>query len=146
LDIGSGSGILCAYFSILAKSGQIIGVEHIPELADASRRLLEMSGHGGNVKIVCSDGRLGFPGAAPYVNYINTCRYDAIHVGAAASKIPRALMDQLAIGGCLLSPVGQAGGNQFMKKICREQDGSYREEDLFGVRYVPLTSAEDQVY
>jgi protein-L-isoaspartate O-methyltransferase len=82
-------------------------------------------------------------------------RYDAIHVGAAASKNPQALLDQLAEGGCLLSPVGEAGGSQvccannyrqFMKKMVREQGGSYQEENLFGVRYVPLTSVEDQVY
>ncbi|KAJ7197436.1 protein-L-isoaspartate O-methyltransferase [Mycena pura] len=112
LDIGSGSGYLCAvlhhlvtsYTSVrptdqsatAAVSGHVVGIEHIPELLDWSlqnlkkdertRRAVESNA----IEIHAGDGRLGYPSGGPY---------DAIHVGAAAPTIPEPLILQLAAPG-----------------------------------------------
>jgi len=51
----------------------------------------------GEIKIVCGDGREGYAPEAPY---------DIIHVGAGTSEIPKALIEQLKIGGKLIIPYG----------------------------------------
>lgn len=106
LDVGSGTGILCAYMAhMMPAGGAIVGVEHIPSLAAASlanlrksastRQLLES----GAIRIEVGDGYAGWPMGAPY---------QAIHVGAAAPTLPPALLAQLAPGGRMVIPVGRA--------------------------------------
>ena len=81
LDVGSGTGILCAAFYECKKTGNqettVVGIEHIKELTESSIHNLNISYsqplNSGCIKIVCGDGRLGYPDEAPY---------DAIHVGA----------------------------------------------------------------
>eukprot|EP00617_Octactis_speculum_P007984 CAMPEP_0185777172 /NCGR_PEP_ID=MMETSP1174-20130828/88511_1 /TAXON_ID=35687 /ORGANISM="Dictyocha speculum, Strain CCMP1381" /LENGTH=113 /DNA_ID=CAMNT_0028465451 /DNA_START=423 /DNA_END=764 /DNA_ORIENTATION=- len=90
----------------------------------------------GKLAILREDGYQGYAPAGPY---------DAIHVGAAPERIPEPLLEQLKVGGCLLIPVGPAEGNQEFVKIVKRQDGSYQSESLFGVRYVPLTTLEQQL-
>jgi protein-L-isoaspartate(D-aspartate) O-methyltransferase len=99
LDVGSGTGILCAVFALLVgPTGRVVGVEHVEALVRASRASLAAVGEGGGahvaaalscVEVVCGDGRLGWPAGAPY---------DVIHVGAAAASLPRELVEQLAPG------------------------------------------------
>lgn len=81
LDVGSGTGILCAAFYEMCKTGKadtlVIGIEHIEHLAQSSYGNLSKSYadplNAGCIKIICGDGRLGYAPEAPY---------DAIHVGA----------------------------------------------------------------
>jgi protein-L-isoaspartate(D-aspartate) O-methyltransferase len=80
------------------------------------------------VKIVAGDGSLGLPEAAPY---------DAIIVSAAAPSVPPALIEQLAPGGRLLIPVGDAN-QQFLQLVQRDQQGNIRVQTLEGCRFVPL--------
>ena len=68
--------------------------------------------------MICGDGRLGYPDGKPY---------DAIHVGAAAYPVPEALIEQLAIGGMLVVPVGPDGGDQQIKKFVKQKNGSVTE-------------------
>ena len=90
LDVGSGTGILCAVFGCLVgPTGRVVGVEHVEPLVRASRASLAAVGALTCVEVVCGDGRLGWPAGAPY---------DAIHVGAAAASLPRELVEQLAPG------------------------------------------------
>ena len=105
LDVGCGSGYLCAAFHELVKgpdnTGKVVGIEHIEPLAQLSvenlRKSYSSALESKAIEIVCGDGRQGYPEEAPY---------DGIHVGAAAPEVPQALLQQLKIGGKLVIPVG----------------------------------------
>jgi len=94
LDVGSGTGILCAGFyemvkeSLPSKEIKVVGIEHIEGLARSSLVNLSKSYKPqleyGLLKIVCGDGRQGFAECAPY---------DAIHVGAGTLEVPPALIE-----------------------------------------------------
>lgn len=140
LDVGSGTGYLTACFAIMVGSqGRAVGIEHIPELASKSITNIEKSKAApllkeGSLSIQVGDGRLGWAEAAPY---------DAIHVGAAAPEIPKALIEQLKPGGRLVIPVGTFF--QDLQVIDKEEDGSVSVRTETSVRYVPLTSREEQL-
>ena len=90
--MGSGSGYLCAAFYELVKTEDkktcVVGIEHIDELVDWSvsnlRKSYSEQLDSAEIKMVCGDGRLGYPQEAPY---------DVIHVGAAAPVVPQALIE-----------------------------------------------------
>ena len=81
-------------------------------LAETAQKTLERLGYR-NAKIVTGDGSLGLPEAAPF---------DAIIVSAAAPRIPQALVDQLAVGGRLLIPIGESE-QQVLQLVQRNADG-----------------------
>ncbi|GLJ30313.1 hypothetical protein SUGI_0599700 [Cryptomeria japonica] len=130
LDVGSGSGYLSAVFALMVgENGRTVGVEHIPQLVKRSvdsikkgpaAHLLEK----GALSIHVADGKKGFPDAAPY---------DAIHVGAAAAELPKALVDQLKPGGRMVIPVVDS-----LMIIDKLEDGTIHEHSAMDVRYVPL--------
>ena len=124
LEIGAGSGYQAAVLSKLAK--QVYGVEIVPELAEGARRTLESLGID-NVKIICADGRKGWPEGAPY---------DGIVVAAAAEQVPDALVEQLAEGGRLVIPVGGRWGQALQASTKR--DGKLHPEELCRCVFVPL--------
>jgi protein-L-isoaspartate(D-aspartate) O-methyltransferase len=125
LEIGAGSGYQTALLAELAS--QVFAVERYASLAETAQKTLERLGYR-NAKIVTGDGSLGLSEAAPY---------DAIIVSAAAPRIPQALMDQLAVGGRLLIPVGEAD-QQVLQLVRRHADGSTTVRTLEGCRFVPL--------
>ncbi|MGB9122552.1 MAG: protein-L-isoaspartate(D-aspartate) O-methyltransferase [Candidatus Angelobacter sp.] len=125
LEIGAGSGYQTALLAELAS--QVFAVERYASLAETAQKTLERLGYC-NAKIVTGDGSLGLPEAAPY---------DAIIVSAAAPRIPQALMDQLAVGGRLLIPVGEAD-QQVLQLVQRHANGSTTVRTLEGCRFVPL--------
>ena len=89
LDVGSGSGYLCAAFlKMMEGEGKVVGIDHIQELVDWSRENLEKSFSeelkNDNIELVVGDGRVGYPEKAPY---------NCIHVGAAAAEIPESLLE-----------------------------------------------------
>jgi protein-L-isoaspartate(D-aspartate) O-methyltransferase len=86
----------------------------------------------GRIKIIQGDGRLGFAEYGPY---------DAIHVGAAAVKIPDELLIQLKKGGRMICPVGQS--TQQMEQYDKAVDGQIIKKTLMSVVYVPLTDLND---
>jgi protein-L-isoaspartate(D-aspartate) O-methyltransferase len=151
LDVGSGSGYLAAVFAKLVSDGnggggvsggtaatkttpgRVIGIDHIPELVETSisnvnndpnsKNLLES----GVLKLIVGDGWQGVPSEAPF---------DAIHVGAAAASVPRALIDQLKNGGRMVIPVGPEGREQKLAVVDKKIDGSVERNDVMGVVYV----------
>jgi protein-L-isoaspartate(D-aspartate) O-methyltransferase len=130
LEIGTGSGYQAG---ILAAMGcRVYTIEKDPVLSGKAEKTLASAGLAGEIKFFVGDGTLGLPEFAPY---------DAIIVTAGAPSIPPALKEQLKPdGGILVIPVGTMGV-QSLLKIVREGD-SYRQFDLGGVRFVPLTGEE----
>lgn len=130
LEIGTGSGYQTAILAELA--GSVFTVERIAELGrDAAARLAALGYR--NIRFRLGDGALGWSAAAPF---------DAIIVTAAARAMPPALTQQLAAGGRLVIPVGEPGGLQELILVEKSSDGTLRETDLMGVRFVPLVEGE----
>ena len=155
LDVGAGSGYLTHVFANMAQldsssaDGQVIGIDHIPELMDLARNNMRKSKEGrdlldsGKVQFITADGRLGWKKGAPY---------DAIHVGAAAEKLHPTLVEQLRAPGRMFIPVeaeekGSSlsrvgfGGGQYVWIVDKKADGSVHKEKILQVSYVPLTDA-----
>ena len=129
LEIGTGSGYAAAVLSRIVTT--VHTVERLGGLASSARRRLEMLGYT-NIVVHEGDGILGWPEHAPY---------DAIVVTAAAPKLPQPLLEQLAIGGRLVIPVGTSSDFQMLARVLRVTEHDYRTEELCGVRFVPLIGA-----
>jgi protein-L-isoaspartate(D-aspartate) O-methyltransferase len=126
LEIGAGSGYAAAVMGRLAR--QVIAVERHAELARLARERMERLGYR-NVRIVEGDGTGGLPAEAPF---------EAILCSASGSHVPETLRRQLAIGGILVMPVGEAEAVQNLVKVTRRGEEDFTEEDLGPVRFVPL--------
>jgi protein-L-isoaspartate(D-aspartate) O-methyltransferase len=124
LEIGTGSGYQCA---ILAELGaDVYSIEIVEPLAKRTHALLARLGYT-KLNLRIGDGYRGWPEAAPF---------DAIVVTAAPREIPQPLIDQLAMGGRLVIPVGT--DDQLLKVITRTPTGT-KTETLFDVKFVPMT-------
>ncbi|MBW8745261.1 MAG: protein-L-isoaspartate(D-aspartate) O-methyltransferase [Sphingomonas sp.] len=128
LEIGAGSGYAAAVISRIA--GQVYAIERHPQLAALARERMSALGYD-NVEIRTGDGTQGWPDVAPF---------DAILVAAGGPAIPQPLCRQLAIGGRLVIPVGDADEQRLMR-VTRRSEGNFEEEDLGDVRFVPLIGA-----
>jgi protein-L-isoaspartate(D-aspartate) O-methyltransferase len=127
LEIGTGSGYQAA---VLVELGaEVYSIEIVEPLARRAHRLLARLGYRLHARV--GDGYAGWPDAAPF---------DAIIVTAAPDHIPSALVDQLAIRGRLVIPVGGRDREQHLDVITRGRDGT-TTETLFPVRFVPMTGA-----
>lgn len=124
LEIGTGSGFQTALLTKLA--GQVFSIERIGALAEQARLNLKACGIESVVQRV-GDGTLGWPEFAPF---------DAILVGAASPEVPQPLLDQLAVGGQLLIPIGGREEQQLLR-IRRTAEGLERQT-LEAMRFVPL--------
>jgi protein-L-isoaspartate(D-aspartate) O-methyltransferase len=130
LEVGTGSGYGAAVLGRLAR--EVYSIERHPDLAElAAARLAELGFI--NVHVMTGDGTLGLPERAPY---------EAIVVTASGPKGPPALLDQLAIGGRIVIPVGDETDRQRLLRIDRHSETHYRSVDLGGVAFVPLVGAE----
>ena len=130
LDGGTGSGYAAAVLSRMA--AQVFTIERHPELAETARERLARLGYD-NVEVRCGDGTLGWPEEAPF---------DVIVVAAGSPKVPRALRDQLAIGGRLVIPVSVEGFGQRLLRLRRTGEDTFDEEEFGEVAFVPLVGAE----
>jgi len=128
LELGTGSGYQTALLCEIAQS--VISIERHAPLAELAQRHLARLGYR-NFEIVVGDGTLGYALRAPY---------DAIIVSAAAPEIPRALIEQLAIGGRMVLPVGSRE-LQDLVLVRKSQDGIFRAR-LDGCAFVPLIGQE----
>ena len=125
LEVGTGSGYQSAVLSRLVP--KVYTVERINGLLQKARechRELRMN----NIYSKHSDGSWGWPEHAPY---------PAIMVTAAPEEVPQSLLEQLAVGGRMVVPVGARTGGQTLKLITRNDKG-YEEQTLESVKFVPM--------
>jgi protein-L-isoaspartate(D-aspartate) O-methyltransferase len=126
LEVGAGSGYAAAVLSQIADA--VYAVERHPSLVEAAQARFARLGYD-NVEIHVGDGTLGWEQAAPF---------DVILVSAGGPKVPRALKQQLAIGGRLVIPVGASGRRQNLLRVTRTGEATFEEENLGLVKFVPL--------
>lgn len=125
LEVGTGSGYQAAVLARLCR--RLYTVErHAPLLKAAEALFAELRLT--NVTSIVGDGSRGWPEQAPF---------DRIMVTAAAIDIPPQFVEQLAIDGIMVLPVGLDDGDQRLVRVVRTADGA-ETEDLGGVRFVPL--------
>lgn len=124
LEVGTGSGYQAAVLAEIADSVYTIEIVE-PLAAEAAERLSRL-GYA-NVRVRAGDGYRGWPERAPF---------GAIVVTAAPDHVPQPLIDQLAVGGKLVIPVGSA--LQELLEITRTADGLV-ERRVLPVRFVPMT-------
>jgi protein-L-isoaspartate(D-aspartate) O-methyltransferase len=125
LEIGAGSGYQAAILAEMAQ--EVYTIERLPSLGHRAEQQLENMGYR-NVQVIVADGTLGWPPAAPY---------DAIIVTAGAPQVPQPLVEQLALGGRLVIPVGDLY-SQNLTRIRRTYQGNLKTEYLGGCRFVKL--------
>ena len=143
LDIGFGSGYLTVAMSkMMNDKGKVIGIEHMKELyllgqhniSKNHKNLLDSK----RIELILGDGRKGLKERAPF---------NCIHVGAAAERPPNELLEQLAVGGRLVIPLGtkdENQSNQFIYFIDKLSNGTFNYNKGLSVRYVNLTSVDKQ--
>lgn len=130
LEVGTGSGYAAAVLAEIAD--EVYTIERHQSLAhQATVRLMELNYH--NVHVLCGDGTLGWPEHAPY---------DGIVVAAGGPEAPRSLIEQLAVGGRLVIPVGPSVREQELVRITRINNDDVEIETLGAVRFVPLIGEE----
>jgi protein-L-isoaspartate(D-aspartate) O-methyltransferase len=124
LEIGTGSGYQAA---VLAELGaEVYTIEIVPSLAARSAKTLADLGYK-NVKVKAGDGYRGWPEHAPF---------DRIIVTAAPNHIPQPLVDQLAVGGRMVIPVGDYYQQM---TIVTKSDRGVAEQKTIDVVFVPMT-------
>lgn len=126
LEIGTGSGYQAAVLAELTP--HVYSVEIIEPLLEKARKALADSGYQ-SIRFRHADGYYGWAEAAPFDGIIVTC---------AAGHIPPPLLEQLAVGGRMIIPVGKRFGTQFLILVTKNEDRSITSRNLMAVRFVPL--------
>ena len=125
LEVGTGCGYQTAILAALVK--RVYSVERIAALSQRARETLSQLSLR-NVFFRHSDGGWGWPQHAPY---------DGIIVTAAPEEVPKPLLEQLAVGGRMVIPVGP-GGSQDLLLVTRRDAERHDQEVLGQVIFVPL--------
>jgi protein-L-isoaspartate(D-aspartate) O-methyltransferase len=130
LELGTGSAYQAA---VLAELGaEVYTIEIVAELAESATRRLAELGYD-SVSVRSGDGWLGWPEAAPF---------DRIIVTAVGEEVPPPLIEQLAVGGRMVMPIGPQHGGQNLTVIDKGETGLERTEVL-PVQFVPITRATE---
>jgi protein-L-isoaspartate(D-aspartate) O-methyltransferase len=132
LEIGTGSGYQAAVLAELC--ARVFSIEYLAPLAAEAERALRRSGYGPErVALRTGDGYVGWPEAAPF---------EVVVVTAAPERVPQPLLDQLAMGGRLVIPVGPQSEGQELLLYTRRAPGpspsSFDKQSLMAVRFVPF--------
>ncbi len=126
LEVGTGCGYQAAVLAHVAQ--EVYSIERIRALHERARaNLLGLRLR--NLRLVHSDGSLGLQKASPF---------DAIIVAAAAPQVPLPLLQQLAMGGRMVLPVGLDGTASQRLLLIERRARGFLETELAPVRFVPL--------
>lgn len=127
LEIGTGSGYQTAVLAEIAE--RVLSIERIAFLASRARKLIESLNYF-NAAIRVGDGTLGWQDEAPF---------DGILVTAGSPDIPKTFIEQLAVGGRLVIPVGDRNSQQLIRVTRLSKNvKELKKEDLGGCRFVNL--------
>jgi protein-L-isoaspartate(D-aspartate) O-methyltransferase len=130
LEIGTGCGYQTAVLAQLVD--HVYSIERIlPLQRKAKNYLWDLKLK--NISFMYADGSTGWADYAPF---------DGILVSAAPAEIPPALLQQLAVGGVLVIPVGMAG-KQILQRVTRTAEDSYDTEQFDLVAFVPFLSGKE---
>ena len=132
LEIGTGSGYQAAVLGELAK--EVYTIEIVRPLGEKAEKILSQL-HYANVHVKIGDGYKGWPEHAPF---------DAIIVTCAPTDIPKPLVEQLAEGGRMVIPVGEAGDQNLV--LLTKRNGAVKKKKIIPVRFVPMTRKNGGVY
>jgi protein-L-isoaspartate(D-aspartate) O-methyltransferase len=132
LEIGTGSGYQAAVLGELC--GHVYTIEIVTPLGKKAAILLEELGYD-QVQVRIGDGYEGWPEAAPFDRIIVTC---------APESIPQALLDQLALGGRMVIPVGGQFETQYMVEVIKDKKGRISKKEHYPVRFVPMTGKSEE--
>lgn len=125
LEIGSGSGYQTAVLALLAR--KIFAIERIESIASSAKERLIGLGYR-NVSYRVGDGTLGWEIYSPF---------DAMLVAAGGPEIPQPLVDQLAVGGKMVIPIGKEQKSQTLVRVTKKEKG-YTTENCGPCSFVPL--------
>ncbi len=128
LEIGTGCGYQAAVLTQLGQ--QVYSIERLKPLHDKARSLLAPT-RSVKLRLVYGDGMLGHPPNAPY---------DSIIAAAGGAALPLAWLDQLSIGGRLVSPVIHADGQRQVLVVVDRTEAGYDHSAHEAVNFVPLKS------
>ena len=129
LEVGTGSGYQAAILGEIASA--VYSIEIVPQLFERASNILTELGYD-NVHVQQGDGYAGWPNEAPF---------DAIIVTAAPDHVPQPLIEQLAVGGRMIIPVGE--DQQALTEITRTETG-VTEATTLPVLFVPMTGQAKQ--
>ena len=124
LEIGTGCGYQCAVLARVAKI--VYSMERLVLLTAKARKHLR-DARVLNARLRHGDGHVGIPTEAPF---------DVILMTAAATHVPKPLLEQLAVGGRMILPMVK-GEEQRLWVIERTAQG-YTEKRMDAVKFVPL--------
>ncbi len=127
LEVGTGSGYQAAVLSLLADS--VFSIEIIPELAASAKKRLDSLGYK-NVVVKEGNGYKGWKENAPFDGIIVTC---------APDEVPPLLLEQLAIGGRMVIPVGSY--YQELLLITKDSSGT-SGKSIIPVKFVPMIKGD----
>ena len=126
LEIGTGSGYQTALLAQLA--GKVLSLERFRTLADKARIRLEALGID-NAIVDFGDGHDGRPGEM----------FDRIIANCAFPDVPRQFLDQLALNGVAIAPVGPPDGRQTLVRLVKI-GMRFEAMPLFDVRMQPVAT------
>jgi protein-L-isoaspartate(D-aspartate) O-methyltransferase len=128
LEVGTGSGYQAAILAQLVSN--VHTIERHQALSEGAAQTIAIMGVE-NVRFHIGDGSLGLPMFAPF---------QAIMVTAAAPKMPRALLDQLADGGRLVIPTGTKFSQSL--ELWKRKADKFKREVITSVAFVPLVGEQ----
>ncbi|NVM29245.1 MAG: protein-L-isoaspartate(D-aspartate) O-methyltransferase [Candidatus Helarchaeota archaeon] len=141
LEIGAGSGYQAALCALIVApkdeigSGHVFTIETLPKIAEFARENIKKAGLQDRVTVICGDGSMGLPEEAPL---------DRILVTAYAKKVPPSLIQQLAVGGQLVMPVGRFRRFQSLVRYTKVNETKIKKKTLrrYSVYFVRLVGEE----